>query len=201
MLAPDRRPHREGQRHRAEKRKAVPVTDRVAQAGDPRPVGKERRHDLPGERPDDHGRQQHRHHGGRPPDCARHRHADEEPEDEEGEVDERAVQVLPGLVRHDRPQHRQSRPADERRQQQHRRQAEAVEPRPGEQAEPGERDRNPGREHRGAADEDERPVRRSVRPEQRDRKQYSRDAEEDGARALPGTAWEARVHRRRSYHR
>ena len=159
-----RNPQRQRQREHGQKRQYVPVADRAAQArdalgfrGEP---GKDLRPECGADRRRRRERQPSRREPRRPP-----QRPHGKPKHEEGQVDERTVDVVPGPIGLDRPEQRKPLPADEGGEAARRRQAQDGQlrhrqgpHRRGDGGRRGERDCEP-------ADPDQRIVRRAVAEE------------------------------------
>ena len=104
------------EQHVGRERERVPVADRVTEPRGSTTVGEERRDRLAGERPDDRRPESRDERSHCPAAGARTARAEQEPDDEEGREDERPVELVPRLVRDDRPRDREPRPGRGREQ-------------------------------------------------------------------------------------
>ena len=158
-------PQAERNRGRCDERKRVPVADRVAEPGDPETVGNERRHDLPGQRPEQHESDQHGEAAGDRARGSRYPRR-QQPEHGEHSVDECPIERLPRAIRGNRPPHRQADPGGERADQR-----EAQETRSARYGNPPGAERDGRRQQRQRADPEQAARRRSVAEEQGDEEQ------------------------------
>jgi hypothetical protein len=166
MLASQGVPQAERHRHGRNERKAIPVLDRIPQPGDPCSVRKEVRDDLPSQRPGQHRSKQQCEPARDHAELTGYRGAHEQPEDEEGEIDDAAVEVLPGEVRCNRPPDRRAAPHHERSEQRDEHEAGTVKPGPGNTSEAAECEQRAGDGDRERPQPDERPVGRAAAEEE-----------------------------------
>ena len=120
-------------------RERVPVPDRVAQPGGATAVGEDGRNRLAGERPDDPGAEGHGQRRGGESRGIGATGCEQQADGEEGDVDERPVELGPREVRRDRPGDREPAPSRRREQEPDEHAAATGQRRP-----TGERERPPG---------------------------------------------------------
>ena len=102
-VAPDRQPEAERDTQREQHREQVPDANGIAQTCPPRAVLEQRRVDLPRERPDQGGGDDENGQSREHCRCAPHERAEEQPQHEQGEIRDAAVEVAPREIGSERP--------------------------------------------------------------------------------------------------